>query len=394
MLLVLWVLLRSAWAGDEAPVVTAAIGKGVTVATPDGRYSMTIRARFVPRLDLTLTPIAPDGEALDPKVRATISTARLWVMGNLFSPRFSYTVQLAYAARDFRDGAISPLYDAFVDWRAHRDASLRVGQFFVPFDRLRTVREFALQMVDRPRAVSELTLDRDIGVTVYSDHLGGDRSPVAYRLSVMGGAGMNVVNPRPPGLLVVGRVELRPLGPVDDDSEGDLDNRAQPGLALGGAVAYNLNSPRQRSTTGSTLTAGTLDYLHADADLVFKWHGFALSGEYLYRRAASQSVDGVGSDGAPLTEWARSGQAWVAQASYHTLSGLEVVARGSQMFADRDTDPAFVSEVAARGNEVGAGLNWYRNGHRFKIQVGWSALWGDDFAMATHTVATQADMMF
>ena len=53
------------------------------------------------------------------------------------------------------------IYDAFLDWKAHRDISVKAGQFFVPFDRLRTVREFALQMGDRPRPVAELTLDRD-----------------------------------------------------------------------------------------------------------------------------------------------------------------------------------------------------------------------------------------
>lgn len=375
------------------PRVSVGLGKGITVASADDRYSMNIRARFVPRFDVTI-PAPNDEGRIEPKSRVALSTARFWVQGHLFSPRFQYVFQLAFGARDFRDGTISPIYDAFVDWKAHRDASLKVGQFFVPFDRLRTVREFALQMTDRPRAVAELTLDRDIGVVLYSDHLGGDRSPVAYRVGVFGGNGPNGLVAKTPGALFVGRAELRPLGEIDDDSEGDLENRAAPKLALGVAAAYNLNTNRQRSTTGATFTGGTADYLHVAADMVFKVQGFALQGEYLYRRAGEDEVATVGEGDAAATEWARSGQGWVAQASYHFRPGVELVARGAQTLALPGTDPALVSEVEAKGHEVGAGLNWYRNGHRFKVQTTWIALFGDDFAAAEHLVATQVDMMF
>jgi len=256
------------------------------------------------------------------------------------------------------------------------------------------VREFALQMTDRPRPVGELTLDRDVGVTVYSDHLGADRSPLAYRVGVFGGGGTNLTSSKPAGALFVGRLELRPFGDVDDDSEGDLENRAKPGLALGGGVAYNLNTNRQKSTTGATVTAGTIDYLHAAADLVFKWHGLALQGEYVRRQAAQDALVLQADDGSVTEQWARSGHGWVAQLSYHAPFGVEWVARGSQMGALGETDPAFVSELQTKRNEVAAGLNWYRNGHRFKVQTTWQAVFGDDFGAANHTLATQLDVMF
>jgi hypothetical protein len=372
----------------DPPTVAVAQGAGLTVTSGDGRHALAVRARIAPRLDVSVP-----GAGQPALTRASISTARLWVQGHVFDPKFRYLVQLAVAGRDYREGATSPLYDAFVDWKVHRDASLQVGQYFVPFDRLRTVREFALQMTDRPRPVGELTLDRDVGVTLYSDHLGADRSPVAYRLGVFGGRGTNLSSFGPPGLLVVGRVELRPFGEVDDDSEGDLENRGRPGLALGGAVAYNLNSNRQRSTTGTTFTGGTVDYLHLAADLTFKWHGFALQGEYLRRQAGEDVVAAGTSEGEPA-EWARSAQGWVAQGSYHFRPGVELVARGSQIFALDTTDPALVSELDSRRNELAAGLNWYRNGHRFKVQTTWVALFGRRFSEAGHTVSTQLDVMF
>lgn len=371
------------------PNVEVAAGKGLTVSSADGKNAFTVRARFVPRFDASFV-----GAGDAPTTRASIATARLWFQGHVFDPKFTWLVQLAVAGKDFRDGATSPIFDAYVDYKVHRDASVKVGQYFVPFDRLRTVREFALQMTDRPRPVGELTLDRDVGVTVYSDHLGADRSPLAYRVGVFGGGGTNLTSSKPAGALFVGRLELRPFGDVDDDSEGDLENRAKPGLALGGGVAYNLNTNRQKSTTGTTVTAGTIDYLHAAADLVFKWHGVAVQGEYVRRQAAEDTLVLLSDDGSVTEQWARSGHGWVAQLSYHAPFGVEWVARGSQMGALGETDPAFVSELQGKRNEVAAGLNWYRNGHRFKVQTTWQAIFGDDFAAATHTLATQLDVMF
>src|SRR5690606_25076004 len=97
-------------------------------------------------------------------------------------------------------------------------------------------------------------------------HLGGPSSPLAYRLGAFGGGGPNATGGHEPGGLFVGRVELRPLGEIDDDSDGDLARRARPGLALGVGAAYNLNTPRARSTTSTVYEGGTADYLHLAGD--------------------------------------------------------------------------------------------------------------------------------
>ncbi len=394
-----WILSALTLAAEPAappapPIVSLASGKGLTVRSADDKFSLGVRARIVPRFDLVL-PRVEDGAALEPDTRATIATARLWVQGHVLTPKLNYTIQLAYAARDYRDGTISPLFDAFVDWKPHRDINVKVGQYFVTFDRLRTVREFALQMTDRPRPVNELTLDRDVGVTAYSDHFLGDKSPVAWRVGVFGGNGLNGIDAKDGGGLFVGRVELRPLGDLDDDSEGDLENREKPAIAIGGAVAYNLNTARQKSTTGSRYTGGTVDYLHAAGDVVFKWQGLAVQGEYLYRKAAEEEIRSTDADGADVVEYARSGQGVVAQASYHFKPGYEIVGRYSKLWANDDTDPKYISDVQSKGNEVGAGFNTYLNGHRFKWQTSWIALFGEDgFSQADHTISTQLDMMF
>jgi len=369
-------------------------GDGLTVEVGD-RFSLNVKSRIQVRYQYHLAPPNSAGTRAEDQV-VNIGTLRLWFSGKVLLPELSYMIQLALADRDYRDGAKSPVYDAYLEWAAHRDLNLRVGQYFVPFDRLRTVRESALQMADRPRPVAELTLDRDVGVMVFSDHFLGDHSPVAVRAGVFGGGGTNLSLGREPGGLFVGRLELRPLGDIDDDKEGDLERRAKPGLALGGAFAANVNTNRQRSTTGITYVGGTADYLHAAADLVFKWQGIALQAEYLWKQAAEDDIVSTAADGSTLTEYTRSGQGWVLQASYTFDPPFEVVGRLSGLYAFDGTDPAYIAEADSRGQEVAGGLNYYFNGHKMKLQADYIARMPHDFdfSVADHTAHLQLDVTF
>jgi phosphate-selective porin OprO and OprP len=378
----------------RAVEITGKPGDGLTVRISDA-FSLNIRSRIQLRYQLDV-PAADDAGVRSTRQLVNIGTARLWFSGHVFRPQLTYMIQLAVAARDYREGAVSPVYDGYLQWAAHRDFNVRAGQFFVPFDRLRTIREFALQLGDRPRPVAELTLDRDVGVMAYSDRFLGDKSPVAWRVGAFGGGGMNLSMGKDPGALMVGRVELRPLGPIDDDSEGDLERRKKPALALGGAFAANLRTNRLRSTTGPTFVGGTTHYYHAAADLVFKVRGFALQGEYLRKWASINAIASTDADGMPLFEYTRSGQGWVGQASYVFDPPIELVGRISRLYALDATDPTFVAELEARGQELGAGVNYYFNGHKLKLQADWIALLpGDfDFGRAAHVAHLQLDVTF
>ena len=372
--------------------VSGGPGRGLSVKVGDA-FSLNVRSRIQLRYQLNISPEDDAGER-DLQQIVNIGTARLWFSGHVLTPGLTYMIQLAVAGRDFRDAATSPIFDAFVDWAAHRDLHIRAGQFFVPFDRLRTVREFALQMADRPRPVQELTLDRDVGVVLYSERFLSDRSPLAWRAGVFGGGGTNLTAGREPGALFLGRIELRPFGPIDDDSEGDLERRKAPGLALGAGVAANLNTNRVRSTTGATYTGGVTSYYHAAGDLVFKWRGVALQGEYLWKRAAAAEIASTTPDGAPKVEPTRSAHGWVAQASYTFDPPFEVVARLSRLYPLAGTAPAFVTELSRRGQEAGVGLNYYFNGHRFKLQADWIALMTPALQDADHAAHLQLDATF
>ena len=377
---------------DPPAKVTGAPGKGLTIKVGDA-FSTNIRARIQPRWQLHAAPEVMGDRTFDQLVN--INTARLWLSGNVHDPRLTYMLQLAFGSRDYRDGAVSPIFDAFIDYKAHRELSVKGGQFFVPFDRLRTVREFALQMPERPRPVGEFTIDRDVGVTLYSDHAFlGEKSPLAWRVGVFGGGGTNLSTGKEPGVLLVARVDARPLGEIDDDSEGDLARRCEPRLALGAGIATNRNTNRLRSTTGKTFTGGTTDYVHLALDATFKWRGFAAQLEYLKKTSSRENIPSL-ADPAVL-EWTRAGSGFVVQASYVFDPPVEVVGRFTRMYAPGGTDPALISEVRSLGQELAGGINYYLDGHQLKVQAGWVIRSPRDFAFASsdHLVVTHLDATF
>jgi hypothetical protein len=310
--------------------------------------------------------------------------------GTTISPRLSYQFQFALADRDFRDAAVSPIFDAYLEYRGENNLNVRAGQFFVPFDRLRTVREFALQLGERPRPVGELTLDRDFGVVVFSERFA--KTPFTWRLGVFGGTGTNRSKPVRPGAMPTARIEYRPLGPLDDDSEGDLERRPKPRLALGAGWATNYNTERAKSTSGATL-GKTFTYHHAALDAVFKWRGFAAQLEYLRRTASREHFDVVAM-GMPVTEYTRSGWGWVAQASYVLDPPIEFVGRYSRLYADTGTDPKFITEVDTLGKEYAVGVNYYLNGHQFKVQADWIGRTGTASHKFDHLFQVQIDFTF
>ena len=371
--------------------ITGAPGQGLTVSTGDA-FSLNIKSRVQIRYQVnTFEDPNKDAQSI-----ANIGTARIWLGGNVYKPELTYLIQLAVAGKDYRDNATSPIFDAYMEWKAHRDFAVRAGQYFVPFDRLRTVREWGLQMTDRPRPIQEFTLDRDVGVTFFSEKFLGDKSPVAWYVSAFGGHGTNQVNPAAVGGLITGRLELRPLGPIDDDREGDLDRREKPGLALGFGAAHNFKSARLRGTTGPTFVGGTTNDTHVAVDAMFKWMGFALEAEYLHKSTSSAAFVTDQADGETLTEYTREGAGWVVQASYAFEPPFEVVGRLSRLYADDTQDPTFLSEVKRRGSEVAGGLNYYFNGHRMKAQATWVARTNSelDLGKADHSMVAQIDATF
>lgn len=365
---------------DERVII--APGKGITVRSPDGRYQATMRARV--HLRDTFTHDKLDTNELN------VARLRFFLQGNALSQDLKYLVQLAFGALDPEAGNASVVLDAFVEYTRLRDLNLRVGQYFVPFDRARTIRESSLQFIDRQVVVRELTLDRDVGLSVGSQDLFGLGGRLAYALFIGGGDGRNRVGAQMVGPLTTARIAVKPFGSFDDDVEGDVARDTRPRLALGVAAGYNVHATRNQSTFGTTLTLGTFDYGHFAADLVFKWRGFSLLAEGVYRKSLNGDVLTSGM----TREYSRSGWGYFVQGGLMVSRLVEITARWDQLFALQGTDPALTTLVSTQGRQVGGGVNVYLDGHIVKLQADYFYLWGYRANPGRHAVRIALDASF
>lgn len=346
-------------------------GKGFTLHTADDAFTMNVKGR----MQIRSTVWVPTEEGEEPVDEIIVRRARLSLSGHAYDEDLTYLMQLAFSNRDEESDLPRPLLDAWVDYGKVRDLQIRVGQQLVPFSRARINSSSSLGLVDRSVTVSELNLDRDVGVMFHSDDLGGVGGRLGYGVGVFGGDGRNRLG-EGFGLLTAGRVVIRPMGEFDDMVEADLERRSSPKLAIGFSGGYNLNSNRARSTSSTVYEVATFDYLNAGADLMFKWHGVDLSGEFLYRQADQDSSTDPDTG---LEEFSRSGYGWYAQAGEMLTKKLMVGERFGQLVPFEGTDPEFTEE-----QELGGGLTYFLHGHALKTSADWFYLFGEEMAGGEH----------
>lgn len=384
-------VLAAARASAQAPPPSApasvrvGLGSGLTVRTADDRFSLSLRVRAQTRV--TWRSEEDDSTRDDELVGFELRRLRLLLTGNFLGPQWRYYVQFGFSNQDTEADLRLPVRDAWIQWTGLRDLSLRLGQGKVPFNRQRVTSSSALAMVDRAVAGSELNLDRDVGLTLFSDDLFGLGRRLGYRLGVFGGDGRNRLATNT-GLLYVARVQVSPFGGFDDGPETDLTRDPHLRINLGVAAGYNAESVRTRSTTGDTYRLAGFDQRHAEADLMVKWRGFSLLAECLWRRAVTPARQGVDASGAQVTEHARDGWGYFAQVGYAFTSYLDAQVRWGELFPLGDGSPV------ARSRELGGSIGWYPFGHDLKLQADYFRLSGEDLAVGRHQVRVQAQLFF
>lgn len=302
--------------------------------------------------------------------------------------KLSFSIQGGFTGLDLESDMPVPLLDAWVQWAGLRDLSIRVGQMRVPFNGQRNVTAFNLQFVDRSLASLEYTLDRDVGLLLYSDDFLGLGDRVRYFVGVFGGDGRNRVVANA-GLLYTARVRISPFGKFDDREEGDPGRDSKFRLSLGAGVARNNDTNRPRSTMGTPYKlAGGFDYTHATGEVAAKWRGASLQGEVYWRHADQATREGTLS-GQPVVEYARSGWGWFVQGGYFLTPWMEVAARYGDVRPE--TDPAAKFQ---RVREAGGALNFFFQRHDLKVQADYLYLDDGTGHESRHQVRLQGTVYF
>ncbi|WAS98341.1 porin [Nannocystis punicea] len=352
-------------------------GRGFEIATKDGNYVLAIRARLQVRYDLE-HPNMP-GEPIDHVLQ--IRRARVVFAGNVFGKHNRYYIQFGFSPRDMLGGLpdnspgirYNPVRDARLEFTYLRDATVWLGQMKVPFSRQRLISSGNQQFVDRSSVNEEFNLDRDLGLQLRSDDIGGI-GRFKYAVGVFMGDGRNVYELTNSGALYVGRVTVMPLGKFEDESEGDLERLKKPGLSLAGAYAYHDDAPGERGVHGARpADGGTTDIHHATADLMFKWRGLSIESAFHYRKARRRNPGGAVDElGAPIpVALPRDGVGWFGQIGYLIPPvDVEFVTRYSfvrNIFGEK-------SSMIDR-DELGGGVNYYVAEHNFKISFDYFRVW-------------------
>lgn len=369
---------------DVTPGVDAEYGRGVSFASNDGRFSMTMRGRIQPRLTVS------DRDDRDTDIDFAVRRARLVFLGNLGSHHVQYYVQLSFAPGDLEPDQNIVLRDAVMTWSKWRDLNIRVGQTKVPFNRERVISSSALQLVDRSIVNAELNLDRDIGIHFFSNDLFGLGERLGYQISITNGQGRNRANVGA-GLLYVARIQVQPLGRFelsDAYSEADLSRSPTPRLSIGVGGGYNHRSERELSTLGAFFAESSFDQIHGEVDLIYKQSGFSLQSEFLIRQA-TEDAKTVVIDGEAVTDISRSGFGYFVQAGYMFPRRYEIAARWSELRPTHWVD----TELTTR-REMTVGLSKYVLDHNLKVQADYGYLFGQAFEDRQHLARIQSQFFF
>ena len=341
---------------DEAPMINVRNGLSFT---KDSIFMLNLRFRMQGRAGIT-TVSGDDLSAASTDLR--IRRLRLRFDGYVLAKKLRYYIQLNFSRADLDlEGELiaQPLRDALVYYFFTPNLYVGFGQGKLPGNRQRVISSGNLQFPDRSIANSTFTLDRDVGGFAYWTIPAGAQQ-FQLKGAISTGEGRNALV-GDNGLCYTGRFEWLPLGAFansGDFSEGDLEMEPRPKLSLAAGYAYNDLAARSGGQLGSEL------YAHADmatfiADMVLKYRGWALSGEYFHR----DSDHPITTSATGSVRYITTGQGVNAQLSKHWRSHYELASRYTLVNPTGE-----VAALRARTEEALLGVNRYLNGHRIKVQ--------------------------
>ncbi|MDD9964656.1 MAG: porin, partial [Myxococcales bacterium] len=343
------------------------LGKGLAFESGDGDFAMVprLRAQFMYTVD------APDtGSAIQ---SFQIRRARLQFTGHFWGKHNKYKTELAVSPRDVSQSLQGPgtsiLLDWYLDFTHLRDASLRVGQYKVPFNRQRVISSGDLQFVDRSIVNARFNVDRDLGIDIRSKDLFG-LGLLRYYAGIYVGEGRNTFRSADFGMMYLARLEILPLGDFKDYKEVDLSRNPSPKLSLGLGAGYLDRAKRNRGILGSVpADGGTTDVSLFNADLVFMYAGLSVFTEMIMRGGSrnpgdATALDDAGEEVAVETEPAKDGFGLMTQVGY-LLPGtnFEIAVRAGAI------EPLGNASALAPETELGGALSYYFAHHPLKLQL-------------------------
>lgn len=359
----------SAHAQERDDRATLGNFKGIQFMSPDSLFYTNFRFRMQNRLRYTNVLDEQSNNEWEARVRRL----RLRMDGYIYTPKISYSVQLAFTRgdQDFDDtGVPNIVRDAVMFYNFTDDFYVSFGQNKLPGNRQRVNSSGQLQFAERSLVNAAFNIDRDFNLTM---HLNKqiNNMPVHAKFAVSTGEGRVAVT-TDDGLAYTGRVEFLPLGDFTNDgdySEGDLEREPTPKLSLAAGYSYNDRTTRSGGQTGK-MVVNPMTLKTSYADMIFKYTGWAYMAEYM-RRDVDNPLNFLESD--PLQAvHAYKGWGVNQQLSYLLHHGYEIASRYTYVKPHRD-----IQAVESQTEVIELGLTKYFKAHRLKFQANASYLFRD-----------------
>jgi len=342
---------------DERPMLKVEDGLGFQ---KDSVFLVNMRFRMQNRAGYFSTLEGSEEPGFDARVRRL----RLRFDGYMFTRKLAYYIQLSFSRSDqdiIPDLAPNIVRDAMVYYYFTESFYMGFGQSKLPGNRQRVISSGNIQMPDRSIANALYTIDRDFGLFFYKN-LSLGKPKLSLKGAVSSGEGRYAEFSNN-GLAYTGRIEFLPLGAfknLGDYSEGDLEFEPKPKVSIAATYSYNHKAVRRGGQLGDFMSE-PLNMSTFIADMMFKWQGWALLGEYFYRE-----IDGYSTDlDVRLSQLrAPAGNAYNIQLSKMISKKDEIIVRqaGNAPFEHLQSYQASYLNRA-----VGYGRYW--NGHRIKAQA-------------------------
>lgn len=335
--------------------------KGIQYTSKDSLFYTNFRFRMQNRVGFSNELDGVNDSRFDARVRRL----RMRMDGYIYTPKISYSVQLAFTRgdQDFDDtGVANIVRDAVIFYNFTDDFYISFGQNKLPGNRQRVNSSGQLQFSDRSLVNSIFTLDRDFGVTFhFSKKLG--TVPINAKAAISTGEGRPAQS-TDDGLAYTGRVEFLPLGEFTnggDYSEGDIEFEEKPKLSIGGGYSYNQNTIRRGGQTGKYV-ANPFDLTTVFADAIFKYSGWAYQTEYM--RHITDTPLNMTTEDTPKETYIYKGWGLNQQLSYNLNHGYEVAGRYTFVQPDKE-----IAKFEKQTEVIELGFTKYLKAHRLKFQL-------------------------
>ena len=284
--------------GDYIP------GNGITLASDDDNYKVVLRGYAQSLFESRRVRYDSVG-FFDKSVynRFRARRVRLRISGKQSNPGFSYRLQLNLAESEVENDELSNvLWDAWVGYNINKYYRVSFGQKSSPTDNIEVLMASnTLQLPERSRLTGAFSNIREIGLFLDGrNNIKGSKWVIKPSVNITTGDGYGYkFNSKDFGGLKYGaRVNFLPFGLFRNFGQfrqGDLVRELNPKLLVGFSASYNdgITSRRGRRngdfiyyTLNGTDTSYQLpDFFKFGADILFKYRGFSLIGEFVQTKA-------------------------------------------------------------------------------------------------------------